>query len=175
MRLRDEGFGDVAVDAGQTDVEPATDEEASSATFRSTSASIAISAGNTTFLLRAATAIALSKQADRPAASNCSGLVPIRGDPGVANLMSNRPSELREAPFSRPPVVWVLAVCMNSCDRSHGAYPQVFIPFEHDEPKIRTLANGSDVHARITSWQRRRQPERRLAALPAAGCAQCLR
>ena len=29
---------------------------------------------------------------------------------GVASLMSRRPSELREAPYSRPPVVPVLAV-----------------------------------------------------------------
>src|ERR1700738_4250672 len=62
------------------------------------------------FLLRAASAIALSKQADHPAANSCSGLVPMRADPGVESLTSRRPSELREAPFSRPPVVSVLAV-----------------------------------------------------------------
>src|SRR4051794_35508868 len=63
------------------------------------------------FLLRAASAIALSKQADQAAANSSSGLVPIRAEPGVASLTSRRPSELREAPFSRPPVVRVLAVC----------------------------------------------------------------
>ena len=34
----------------------------------------------------------------------------IRAEPGVESLMSRRPSELREAPYSRPPVVPVLAV-----------------------------------------------------------------
>src|SRR5258708_2226660 len=68
------------------------------------------SAGSAIFLLRAASAIALSKQADQPAANSCSGLVPMRAEPGVESLMSSRPSELREAPFSRPPVVSVLAV-----------------------------------------------------------------
>src|SRR5260221_12904556 len=68
-------------------------------------------ARNAIFLLRAASAIALSKQADQPAANSCSGLVPMRADPGVESLTSRRPSELREAPFSRPPVVSVLAVC----------------------------------------------------------------
>src|SRR5258708_3632663 len=71
---------------------------------------MATSAGKVIFLLRAASAIALSKQADQPAANSCSGLVPMRAEPGVESLMSRRPSELREAPFSRPPVVWVLAV-----------------------------------------------------------------
>src|SRR5439155_27005736 len=62
------------------------------------------------FLLRATSAIALSKQADQPDANSCSGLVPIRAEPGLESLMSSRPSELREAPFSRPPAVSVLAV-----------------------------------------------------------------
>src|SRR5580692_4523941 len=77
---------------------------------KSTSASMASSAGRAIFLLRAASPIAASKQADQPAANNCSGLAPLRSDPGVESLMSRRPSELRDAPFSRPPVVWVLAV-----------------------------------------------------------------
>lgn len=54
--------------------------------------------------LRAAIAIAPSKQADQPAAKSCSGLVPSPGPPGVESLMSSLPSELREEP-SRPPVV----------------------------------------------------------------------
>jgi len=33
-----------------------------------------------------------------------------RGEPGIDSLTSSRPSELRDAPFSRPPVVRVLAV-----------------------------------------------------------------
>src|SRR5215212_6672825 len=68
------------------------------------------SPGNAIFLLRAVSAIALSKQADQPAANSCSGLVPMRAEPGAESLTSRWPSELREAPFSRPPVVWVLAV-----------------------------------------------------------------
>ena len=45
------------------------------------------------------------KQAGQPAAKSCSGLVPVRGEPGGDSLMSSRPWELRETPFSRPPVV----------------------------------------------------------------------
>src|ERR1700694_296477 len=66
--------------------------------------------GKTTFRWRAASAMALSRLADQAAATSCSGLVPIRAEPGVESLMSRRPSELREAPYSRPPVVSVLAV-----------------------------------------------------------------
>jgi hypothetical protein len=44
--------------------------------------------------------MALTKQADQPAANSCSGLVPMRTEPGVESLMSRRPSELRETPFS---------------------------------------------------------------------------
>src|SRR5450755_1196728 len=68
------------------------------------------SAGSAIFLLRAASAIAFPKEADQPAANSCSGLVPMRAEPGVESLMSSRPSELRDAPFSRSPVVLVLAV-----------------------------------------------------------------
>src|ERR1700722_9099148 len=68
------------------------------------------SAGEVIFLLRATSPIALSKHADQPAANNCSGLVPMRSEPGIDSLTSSRPSELRDWPFSRPPVVWVLAV-----------------------------------------------------------------
>src|SRR6185312_14449756 len=82
---------------------------APSALFRSTSASIAVSAGSLILRLPAATAIAPSKQADQPAAKSCSGLVPVPGAPGLDSLTSRRPSLLREAP-SRPPVVCVLAV-----------------------------------------------------------------
>jgi len=43
------------------------------------------------------------KQAGQPAANSCSGLVPLPAVPGVESLMSRRPSELRDAPPSRPP------------------------------------------------------------------------
>src|ERR1019366_10335385 len=70
---------------------------------------MAASAGRVIFILRAASAIALRKQADQPAANSCSGLVPLPAAPGDESLMSRRPSEVRDAP-SRPPVVWALAV-----------------------------------------------------------------
>src|SRR5713101_7462765 len=70
---------------------------------------MARSAGSVIFILRAASPIAPSKQADQPAAKSCSGLVPLLAVPGDESLTSRRPSELRDAP-SRPPVVWVLAV-----------------------------------------------------------------
>src|SRR5207248_11235088 len=77
---------------------------------RSISASMAASAGSLTFILLATIPIALMKQADQPAANNCSGLVPVPGTPGAENLTSKRPSSLRDAPPRRPPEVWVLAV-----------------------------------------------------------------
>src|SRR5207253_9919503 len=77
---------------------------------RSISASMAASAGSLTFILLATSPIALMKQADQPAANNCSGLVPVPGTPGAENLTSKRPSSLRETPPRRPPEVWVLAV-----------------------------------------------------------------
>src|SRR5262245_20060178 len=70
---------------------------------------MARSADNETFFWLAARPIALMKQADQPAANNCSGLVPLPDVPGVESLTSRRPSEVRDAP-SRPPVVWVFAV-----------------------------------------------------------------
>jgi hypothetical protein len=48
------------------------------------------------------------KQADQPAANNCSGLVPLP-KPGGDNATSSAPSELRAAP-ARPPLVWVRPV-----------------------------------------------------------------
>src|SRR5579872_4296893 len=77
---------------------------------RSISASTATSAGSATFILLATTPIALMKQADQPAANNCSGFVPVPGAPGAENFTSKRPSSLRETPPRRPPEVWVLAV-----------------------------------------------------------------
>src|SRR5580698_9577871 len=76
---------------------------------RSIKASMAGSAGSATYILPATILRADRKQADQPAANNCSGLVPAPGVPGVDSLMSRRPSEVWDAP-SRPPVVWALAV-----------------------------------------------------------------
>src|SRR5262245_51607123 len=70
---------------------------------------MARSAGRATFRLPATSSTALRKQADQPAANNCSGFVPVVALPGVESFTSRRPSELRDAP-SRPPVVCVFAV-----------------------------------------------------------------
>src|SRR3984893_9005473 len=77
---------------------------------RSISASTATSVGSVTFILLATSPIALMKQADHPAANNCSGLVPVPGTPGAENVTSKRPSSLLDTPPRRPPEVWVLAV-----------------------------------------------------------------
>src|SRR5437899_3793934 len=77
---------------------------------RSTSASIATSAGSETFFLPATSLIAERKHADQPAANSCSGLAPAPGPPGDESLTSSRPSSLWEAPPSRPPVVCAFAV-----------------------------------------------------------------
>jgi hypothetical protein len=55
--------------------------------------------------LAPAVLIFVRKQDDQPAANSCSGLVPLPGLPGNVSLMSRRPSGLREAPPSRPPMV----------------------------------------------------------------------
>src|SRR5437868_1478799 len=77
---------------------------------RSISASTATSVGSVTFILLATTPIALMKQADHPAANNCSGFVPVPGAPGAENLTSKRPSSLLDTPPRRPLELWVLAV-----------------------------------------------------------------
>src|SRR5689334_24825961 len=85
---------------------------------RSISASTDASGGSLTFILLATTPIALMKQADQPAANNCSGLVPVPGTPGTENLTSKQPSALCETPPRRPPEVRVLAVystLLSSC------------------------------------------------------------
>jgi hypothetical protein len=63
-----------------------------------------------TSILAATILIDDTKQADQPAAKSCSGLVPVPEASGVESLTSRRPSELRDTPLSRPPVVCVLAV-----------------------------------------------------------------
>src|SRR5262245_40830607 len=99
--------------------------------------------------------MALSKQADQAAANSCSGLVPIRAEPGVESLMSRRPSELREAPLSRPPGVRVLAV--------YKSFPRLFIVHPYNGSLVvwgrrgqgaRTCPAGADQVAAIstTAW-----------------------
>ncbi|MEI9986315.1 MAG: hypothetical protein WDN69_25985 [Aliidongia sp.] len=101
--------GDFALQPRQADVEASLEEVSS---IRIAQIHLGIdgsAAGSVIFLARAACPIAPMKQADQPAANNCSGLVPLPEVPGDESMMSKRPSELREAP-SRPPVVWVLPV-----------------------------------------------------------------
>src|SRR5215471_9045448 len=87
---------------------------------------MAASAGSATLRLWAARPIALSKQADQPAASSCSGLVPLPAPPGVDSLTSRCPSELRAMPWSRPPVVRTMAVYNSlspcACARSGASW-----------------------------------------------------
>jgi hypothetical protein len=58
--------------------------------------------------LGAASPIALFGAADQPAAKSCSGLVDARR--ALERQLDVKSSELRDKPFSRPPVVWVYAV-----------------------------------------------------------------
>lgn len=76
---------------------------------RSTSASMKRSDGMETFSFLAASTMPLRRQADQPAASICSGFVPVPMVPGTVSLTSRRPSLLWAEP-SRPPEVRVLAV-----------------------------------------------------------------
>jgi len=62
-------------------------------------------AGSAIFLLPAIRLIAERKQADQPAANNCSGLVPPPDEPGRDSVTCSLPSSVRDAPSSRPPVV----------------------------------------------------------------------
>jgi hypothetical protein len=104
VRALHQRLGDFAFHTRQADVEASLQEVIAPVVPRSTSASIAASAGSLTFILAATIFIALKKQADQPAANSCSGLVPVPGNPGDESLMSRRPSDVRDAP-SRPPVV----------------------------------------------------------------------
>jgi hypothetical protein len=63
-----------------------------------------------TALLTGSDSSAPSKQAGQPAANNGVELVPILPVRGVESLISRLPSELRDTPCSRPPVVCVLPV-----------------------------------------------------------------
>jgi hypothetical protein len=112
VRGVDQGPRHFAVQAWQADVE-ASPEKVSSVS--SVQVYFGVDGGvgrenDLIFIFRAASPIAPSKQADQPAANNCSGLVPMPAVPGVESLMSRWPSELRDTPCSRPPAVWVLPV-----------------------------------------------------------------
>src|ERR1700719_1389307 len=85
-------------------------------------------AGSAIFLSPAASAIAFAKEADQAAANSCSGLVQIRAEPAAESRMSSRPSELREAPLSRPPVVLVLAVYTTFAIRIMVHFLEVIVP-----------------------------------------------
>ena len=67
---------------------------------RSTSASIAVSAGSWIFRKLATWASAPSKQADQPAANNCSGLVPLPGRAGAVQLDAQAPVVALRLPFA---------------------------------------------------------------------------
>jgi len=101
VRGVDNGLSDFALQARQADVKPCSQEV--------NVAGIA-QVYFCNFILLATSPIALMKQADQPAANNCSGLVPVPGTPGAEKLTSKRPSSLRATPPRRPPEVWVLAV-----------------------------------------------------------------
>ena len=82
----DNGLGDFALQARQADVKPCSEEVNVARMHRSISASMATSAGSVTFILLATSPIALMKQADQPAANNCSGFVPVPGTTGSREL-----------------------------------------------------------------------------------------
>jgi hypothetical protein len=92
MRAIDEGLSDLRFDAiaAQVQVDFGSDRQV---------------VWKRIFILQASSVSALAKQADHPAASSCSGLVPGPAPPGIESLTSRRPSLERAAPFSRPPVV----------------------------------------------------------------------
>ena len=64
------------------------------------------------------------KHADQPTAKSCSGFVPFPGVPGTVNFTSTRPSDVRDAPPSRPPVV--------SGDGGLAGHPSVRETFVHN-------------------------------------------
>lgn len=110
MRFIDDALCGLAIETRQADIEARPEGISAFIEKKSISASIALFLGSTIFSLRAAISIAPSKQADQPAANNCSGLVPMPAPPGGDSLTSRRPSELRDMPSCRPPLVCVLAV-----------------------------------------------------------------
>ena len=93
---------------------------------RSTSTSTARPSGSAVPLWPATILIDDRKQADQPAASNCSGFVPVAVVPGTDNWMSSRPSSLRDWPASRPPVVCNLTVYCTFSMSSHDALPNCY-------------------------------------------------
>ena len=110
MGFIQQGLSDLPLHTRQADVEASLEEISAVSQAEIDFGLDGRATGITTFRWLAASAMALSRLADQAAAKSCSGLAPIRAEPGVESLMSRRPSELREAPCSRPPVVMVLAV-----------------------------------------------------------------
>ncbi|TCU65450.1 hypothetical protein EDE08_11364 [Bradyrhizobium sp. R2.2-H] len=82
MRFSDDALCGLAIETRQADVEARPKLISAFIEKRSISVSIALFPGSTIFRLRAAISIAPSKQADQPAANNCSGLVPMPAPPG---------------------------------------------------------------------------------------------
>jgi hypothetical protein len=87
----------------------------------------------------------------------------MRAEPGAESRMSRRPSELREAPFSRPPVVLVLAVCTTfgiwlMCIRFLGCGP---------------CARGAALQTRSGIGDVDDGVGKSLGSLPEEGCARC--
>jgi hypothetical protein len=98
-----ERLGCLALHAREAHVETRRKSEDPCVVPRSTSASIATSAGSGIFFLPATSLIAERKHVDQPAANSCSGLVPPPGPPRKEIFTSSRPSSVREDPPSRPP------------------------------------------------------------------------
>ena len=80
---RQQWIGLFVIDARHGDVQARSQKYAPSTLHKSTSASIAVSAGRRVACRAAASPIAPMKQADHPAANNCSGFVPLPGAPGM--------------------------------------------------------------------------------------------
>jgi hypothetical protein len=101
--------GDIALQTRQADVRQARSRNWSPDVPRSTSASTATSPGSAIFMLRATRPIAPMKQADQPAANNCSG---VGAGAGAARRrqLDVKPAILAAAGAIRPPNVWLLPV-----------------------------------------------------------------
>jgi hypothetical protein len=73
--------GDIALQTRQADVEASPQQELVAGCAEINLCITATSAGSAIFMVRATRPIAPMKQADHPAANNCSGLVPAPGCP----------------------------------------------------------------------------------------------
>jgi hypothetical protein len=93
MGFVDQASGDLALDAWQADVETSA-EEVTAACETQVHFGVDRHVGRKCdFPLTGNERYRTSKHADQPAAYSCSGLVPMRGEPGVENLISRRPSD----------------------------------------------------------------------------------